>query len=310
MLRRPRPVARRLTLIALALATACWLASCSGGEKVKGAISSRASGVVPSATQLPAPSEGTANPSPSETPESSPSETSESTPSESPRPTRSPRPSVSPSAETPESSPSETSEPTPSESPRPTKSPQPSISPSAQPTQTPTTASGSPAVAASSPAASSGGSSPWIWIVLGLAVLGVILALAIGAKRRGNAAAAWRSRARDPYSEGVVLFDRLGAELAAPEVAGDRIDQALEDLDGVSEKLNALTVDAPDDRSAQALSQLLMTLGTLRSSLQQVRQADPVTLQAASATARGRLADFEASLQSFRSSVWPQTRSG
>jgi hypothetical protein len=263
-------------VIALALATTCWLGSCSGGEKVKGAISSLSSGL-PSATQLPAPSEGTANASPSETPESSPPETSEATPSESPRPTRSPLPSISPSA---------------------------------QPTQTETTASGSPAVAASSPAASSGGNSPWIWIVLGLTILGVILVLATRARRRGKAAAAWRSRARDPYSEGVVLFDRLGAELAAPEVSGDRIDQVMGDLDGVSEKLNALTVDAPDDRSAQAVSQLLMALGTLRSSLQQVRQADPVTLQAAAATARGRLADFEASLHSFRSIVWPETRSG
>jgi hypothetical protein len=263
-------------LIALALATACWLGSCAGGEKVKGAISSLASGV-PGASQLPAESEGTANESPSETPESSPPETSEPAPSESPRPTRSPRPAMSPSE---------------------------------QPTQTETTESSGPAVAASSPAESSGGTSPWIWIVPGLAILGLILALAMRGKRRGKAAAGWRSRARDPYSQGVVLFDRLGAELAAPEVAGDRIDQALRDLDGVSEKLNALTVDAPDDRSAQALSQLLTTLGTLRSSLQQVRQADPVTLQAASATARGRLADFEASLLSFRSAVWPQTRSG
>lgn len=257
-------------LVALALATACWLASCSDGEKIKAAISSLASGVAPSGTQRPEPSEGTPNASPSETSESSPPETTEPTASESPRPTRSPR----------------------------------------EPTQTETTESSGPAVAASSPTETSGETSPWIWIILGLAILGVILALTARARRRGKGTAAWRSRARDPYSQAVVLADRLGAELAAPEVAGDRIDQALGDLDEVSEHLNALTVDAPDDRSAQALSQLLMTAGTLRSGLQQVRRADPVTLQAASATARGRLADFEASLRSFRSTVWPQTRSG
>jgi hypothetical protein len=168
----------------------------------------------------------------------------------------------------------------------------------------------SSATPASEEAAETGNDLLWVWIVLGLIVLGLIVAVAARGRRRGKAAAGWTSRAREPYSQAVVLRDRLAGELAAPELTGDRIDQALIDLDGISEKLNALTLDVPDDRSRQALSELLMTLGALRSSLQHLRLVDPEAGQAASANARGRLADLETSLLSFRSTVWPQTRSG
>jgi hypothetical protein len=121
----------------------------------------------------------------------------------------------------------------------------------------------------------------------------------------------WRSRARDPYAQGIVLRDRLAAELAGPEVSGVAIGQILADLDQVSEKLNSLTVDAPDDQMRQALGELLMTLGTLRSALEQVKQGgDPATVQAASTLARGRLSDFETALPSFRAAVWPQSSAG
>jgi hypothetical protein len=131
--------------------------------------------------------------------------------------------------------------------------------------------------------------------------------LAAMARTRGRAAAAWASRARDPYSQGVVLHDRLSAELAGPEMPEDRIDAALAELDGISQQLNALTLDATDDRARQALGGLLMTMGTLRSPLEQVKQAgDPLSRQQAIELATARLADFDASLRAFRSAVWPQ----
>src|SRR5205823_11108359 len=108
-----------------------------------------------------------------------------------------------------------------------------SASPSASPTETQTSASGSPA----SETANSGNDLLWVWLILGLIVLGLIIAFAARATRRGKAAAGWKSRAREPYSQVVVLRSRLGAELAAPEVPADRVDQALMDLDGVLEKL-------------------------------------------------------------------------
>ena len=108
----------------------------------------------------------------------------------------------------------------------------------------------------------------------------------------------------------MVLHDRLGAELSALEVSADRIDDALADVDAISQRLNALTVEAPDDSMRQALGDLIMTLGTLRSSLQQLREADPTNRQAASGLARSRLEDFQTSMRSFRAAVWPQTPSG
>jgi hypothetical protein len=103
----------------------------------------------------------------------------------------------------------------------------------------------------------------------------------------------------------------LGAELAGAEVSGEAIGQILTDLDQVSQKLNSLTVDAPDDHMRQALGELLMTLGTLRSALEQLKQGgDPATVQAASTLARGRLTDFETALRSFRTVVWPQSSAG
>jgi post-segregation antitoxin (ccd killing protein) len=139
-------------------------------------------------------------------------------------------------------------------------------------------------------------------------VIGGIVAWALWARARGQRAAAWRSRAREPYSEGVVLHDRLKADLGLPQVADDRLDESLTEVDQIGQQLNALTVDAPDDRTQQALAGLLMTLGAVRSALEEVRRApDQGSRQAAVEPARARVAEFERSLGSFRAAVWPDS---
>jgi hypothetical protein len=139
-------------------------------------------------------------------------------------------------------------------------------------------------------------------------VIGGIVAWALWARARGQRAGAWRTRARDPFSEGVVLHNRLHADLDAPQVADDRIDASMAEVDRISEQLNALTVDAPDDATRQALAGLLMSIGAVRTALEGIRRApDQSTRDAAMEPARARVAEFERSLGSFRSAVWPQS---
>jgi hypothetical protein len=281
MTRRVGTVWRFVGILALVFAVAFFAAACSdeGRAKVKAAASSLAPGGSVAPTQLPA-SPGEASPEASATDDVSPEE-----------------------SESPEPSPSETTE---SPSPRPTRSTRPSASP--LPTEVESSA---PAASSESPSGEAGGdesSTAWIWVVLAVAFIGLMFVLAARGRTRGKAAAGWKSRAGDPYSRGVVLHDRLASELAAPEMTGTQVDEALTEFDGISQQLNALSLDAPDDRARQALSELLMTMGTLRPTLEQVKlAADPIARQQETGLARGRLADFDAALRAFRSTVWPET---
>jgi hypothetical protein len=279
-------VARFAGLLALASVVLLFGESCTdeGKAKVKAAVSSIASGGVPTPSH---------RPTPSARPSESPTETAAPIPSESSEPT-----------ESSEQSPSEietTEAPTTEPSPTLSFSPSPAAnSPSPTPTET--------ATESASAEAASGSSSTWLWIVLALVVVAAIVGLALWARSRGKAAADWRSRARDPFSEGVVLHDRLKADLGAPQVGDDRLDESLTEVDRIGQQLNALTLDAPDDRSQQALAGLLMSLAAVRSALEEVRRAtDPTARQSAVDPAQARVAEFERSLGSFRQAVWPQS---
>jgi hypothetical protein len=106
----------------------------------------------------------------------------------------------------------------------------------------------------------------------------------------------------------VVLHDRLRADLGAPQVADASLDDSMAQVDGISQQLNALTVDAPDDATRQALAGLLMSIGAVRTALEGIRRApDRATRDAAMEPARARVAEFDRSLGSFRSAVWPQS---
>jgi hypothetical protein len=91
-------------------------------------------------------------------------------------------------------------------------------------------------------------------------------------------------------------------------VPADRLDEAVADVDRISLQLNALTADAPDDRTRQALAGLLMSLGAVRSALEEIRGTpDQASRRAALNPARARVAEFERSLGSFRAAVWPDS---
>jgi hypothetical protein len=281
-------------LLALVCAVVLFGAACSdeGRAKLKAAASSIASGGL-TPTQLPAPTPTRSFGRPSE----APTETAAPIPSESSEPAESPEPS-----ESAEPSPSETET---TEAP-PTTEPSPTLSFSPSPVESPPTPS--PTLTESPVAAKSGSSTAWIWIVLAVVLVGGIVGWALWARSRGQRAAAWRSRARDPFSEGVVLHDRVRDDLGAPEIPDDRLDESLTKIDRIGQQLNALTVDAPDEGSQRALAGLLMSLGAVRSALEEIRRApDQSTRQAAIEPARGRATEFERSLGAFRAALWPQS---
>lgn len=283
-------VARFAVLLALASAVLLFVGSCTdeGKAKVKAAVSSIAAGGVPTPSQ---------RPTPSGRPSESPTETAAPIPSESSEPTESPvqSPSEIETTEPPTSPPTTEPSPTLSFSPSPVGS-----SPSETPPGSPT--------ATESAATTASSSTAWIWIVLAVVVVGGIVAWALWARARGQRVAAWRSRARDPFSEGVVLHDRLRAELSAPQMADDRLEEAMNEVDRIAQQLNALTVDAPDDATRQALAGLLMSVGAVRSALDEIRRASgQPTRDAAMEPARARVGEFERSLGSFRAAVWPQS---
>ncbi|HEY1330438.1 MAG TPA: hypothetical protein VGH10_03060, partial [Actinomycetota bacterium] len=179
----PRVVAICVLLgTTLVVAAAC---NGAGKEKLQGAASSLASAASgrPTASQLPV--------IPSESPPTEP-------PTEEPT-TEPPSEAVSPT-------PTETEKPTPSRSPKPTESPSPSPSPTESPEASPSPSPSSLTPAPTATAApSSGGDLLWLWILLGALVVGGIVFLIVRARSAGQAAAQWRSRAREPYSRGVVL---------------------------------------------------------------------------------------------------------
>jgi hypothetical protein len=145
--------------------------------------------------------------------------------------------------------------------------------------------------------------------VVGLLLAGLIVALVLRARARGTAAAAWRTRARDPFSRAVVQHNRLKAELAGTAMDQGRVDAEIAELDAVSQQLNALALDAPDDEVRQATGGVIAALGTLRSALGQLPQADAQTRQMAVGSAEARVEDVLASLRSFRATVWPESQS-
>jgi hypothetical protein len=280
-------VARFAGLLALASSVLLFGGSCTdeGKAKVKAAVSSIASGGV-------APSQ---RPTPSGRPSEAPTETAAPIPSES-----------SGESVSPEQSPTEVDTTEPPTTP-PTTEPSPTLSFSPSPVESSPTEAPSATGSESAAATESGSSTAWIWILLALLVVGIV-AWALWARARGQRAAAWRTRARDPFSGGVVLHDRLKADLGAPQVVDGRLDESLAEVDRIGRQLNALTVDAPDDGSQQALAGLLMSLAAVRSSLEEVRRAaDPAARQSAVEPAQARVAELERSLGSFRAAVWPQS---
>jgi hypothetical protein len=215
-----------------------------------------------------------------------------------------PKPSIS-------VSPRESAGPSPSLSPSPSASPSPSptaTTPSTgQPTPAPSAATSAPAAQPSSspaPAATSGNSLLWLWVVLGaLILIGAIVWIVRSRGRRSAAAAGWQSRVIDAYAKGSALHDAMSAAetpgaLAAAD-AGARWSDIQRRGDDLGQALYALREAAPDEESRARVADALASLQAVRSAMDAERAPTGADPQLA-AVVRGRLASFEASLRALR----------
>ena len=165
-----------------------------------------------------------------------------------------------------------------------------------------------PAPTASPTAAVSGGGAGtsliWLWVLLGVLVLGGLIAVvARSGRRRSAAAAGWRSRLVDAYAKGSALHDAMSvAEMQGDLAAGDartRWYDIQRRADDLAQTLYALREAAPDPGDQARIADVLASLHTVRSAMDAERSAGGASMQQADVV-RSRLNGFESSLRALR----------
>ena len=155
------------------------------------------------------------------------------------------------------------------------------------------------------PAAGSGTSLIWLWILLAAVLAAVLIAWITRVARRGSATAAadWRSRLVDAYAQGSALRDAMsvaetpGAMTAAD--AGTRWADIQRRADDLAQTLYALRESVPDPADQMRIADTLASLQAARSAMDAERVpggAGPWQAE----VVRGRLDAFESSLQALR----------
>ena len=169
------------------------------------------------------------------------------------------------------------------------------------------TAAPSPAApqsTAAAPAAGSGTSLLWLWILLGAVLAAVLIVWITRVARRGSATAAdWRSRLVDAYAQGSALRDAMsiaetpGAMAAAD--AGARWADIQRRADDLAQTLYALRESVPDPADQMRVADTLASLQAARSAMDAERApggAGPWQAE----IVHGRLDAFESSLYALR----------
>ena len=154
------------------------------------------------------------------------------------------------------------------------------------------------------PAAGSGTSLLWLWILLGAVLVAVLIAWITRVARRGSATATdRRSRLVDAYAQGSALRDAMsvaetpGAMAAAD--AGARWADIQRRADDLAQTLYALRESVPDPADQMRVADTLASLQAARSAMDAERApggAGPWQAE----IVRGRLDAFESSLQALR----------
>jgi hypothetical protein len=161
-----------------------------------------------------------------------------------------------------------------------------------------------PQSATATPAAGSGTSLLWLWILLGAVLVAVLIAWITRVARRGSATATdRRSRLVDAYAQGSALRDAMsvaetpGAMAAAD--AGARWADIQRRADDLAQTLYALRESVPDPADQMRVADTLASLQAARSAMDAERApggAGPWQAE----IVRGRLDAFESSLQALR----------
>ena len=172
-----------------------------------------------------------------------------------------------------------------------------------------TSAAQSPAAQASSTVApsarGSGSSLLWLWILIGVIVLGGGIALIVYSARRRSAAAAvaadWRTRVIDVYAEGQALHDAIWTSpwrgQSADGAASPRSSGIELRADNLTQHLYTLRESAPDEVQHARIVDVLVALQAVRSAME------------APADLEGRLAVFQSALRGLRASADPSSSS-
>ncbi len=180
----------------------------------------------------------------------------------------------------------------------------------AAPTQPPghsatvTSAPTAPATGSAAPAASSGTSLIWLWVLLGVLVLaGLIALIAHSSRRRSAAAAGWRSRLVDAYAKGSALHDAMSvAEAPGGLAAADAVarwSDIQRRADDLAQTLYALREEVPQHSPDGArIADTLASLQAVRSAMDAERAPGGASLEQAGVV-RSRLASFESSLRAL-----------
>jgi hypothetical protein len=164
-----------------------------------------------------------------------------------------------------------------------------------------------PATGSAAPAASSGTSLIWLWVLLSVLILaGLIALIARSGRRRSAAAVGWRSRLIDAYAKGSALHDAMSVAtspggLAGPDAAARwaGIQQRADDL---AQTLYALREQVPPDSADRArVDGTLASLQAVRSAMAAERVPGGAGYEQAGVV-RSRLASFESSLRALGAS--------
>jgi hypothetical protein len=162
-----------------------------------------------------------------------------------------------------------------------------------------------PASVSASPSASSGTGLLWLWILLGVLVVGGLIVLVIRSSRRRSAASTdRRSRLVEAYAKGAALHDAMSVAeapggLAAAD-AGARWSDIQRRADDLAQTLYALREADPQDSADRArVDDTLASLHAVRSAMEAERTPGGASMEQAEVV-RSRLATFESSLRALR----------
>jgi hypothetical protein len=175
-------------------------------------------------------------------------------------------------------------------------------------TAAPTTApAAAPASATASPAAGSGTSLLWLWVLIGVVVVAILITLVTRSVRHGSAATSAGSRSGlvDAYAKGSALHDAMSVAEAPGAVAADDAGYRWADIqrraDDLAQSLYALREAVPDPADKMRVTDTLTSLQAVRSAMDAERAPGGAGPRQAEVV-RDRLSAFESSLRALRSS--------
>jgi hypothetical protein len=226
------------------------------------------------------------------------------------QPTTAPPTTAPPTTAPPTTAPPTTAPPTtaPPTTAPPTTAPPTTAPPTTAPptTAAPTTAAPTTAGAAATPAATGSSVSPWVWVLVAVAIVvaaGLVIWALVAHRRRSAAATDWRARVIDAYAKGSALHDAMAAAETPGALTGADAGYRWSDLqrraDDYSQLLYAMQQQAPGEIERIQVADVIASLQAARSAMAAERSTGAYD-SALAGIARDRIAFFASSVNSLR----------